>query len=184
MQIVIDGTTMDHRPTNYVPELIEFSKSKRNLDQSLSGQVLKLKYRFSLDNITITNWQTIMRMFSKRNATRTYRDGIDIAQTFNGDGSTVSFNLGRVCYTSATTAIAWIDNVQKSVTFTALTNPGATQVYINGSTGVVTCGATPSNSTDNLEIHYQPIYSVKLISPQLGYLPGTVYSYRAVFEEI
>lgn len=184
MSVVIDGITFDHNPNTYSPERIAFENSARNLDGSLSSINYSVKYRFNLNNITITNWQELQRLFSRRNKSLSYRDGIYIVQSIDGDGSTTSFNLGRKAYSSGSLATGWIDNVQKSVTFTAATNPGSTQIFINQDTGAVYAGATAINGSDNIEIYYIPIYTVKLITPTLTYHPNVVYEYNVIFEEV
>ena len=182
-QIVIDGTTLDHYPTTYSPELVIFGSDARNLDGSMSRQLNKIKYIFELDNLTVTDWQTIMRIFSRRSSAVTYRDDMYIVQTLNGDGATTQFYLGRYAYASATDCVAWIDGVQKSITFTTAINPSSTQVFINQSNGLVTCGSTPSDGYDNIEIYYQPIYYVQM-NTKLSYYPGIIYGYKAILEEV
>ena len=181
-KIVIDGNELDHSPGEYSPEEIYFGSEKRNLDGSLDSQYYKTKYRFSLSNTTITQWETLMRIGAKRSKTVDYRDSTYLMQTFNGDGSTVQFDLNRKAYTGAT-AKAWIDDVLKTVTFTTATNPTSTDVFINDATGTVTCGVTPTDANDNIEIYYQPIYQVK-IKQILTYLHSNVKSYQFVCEEV
>jgi hypothetical protein len=43
---------------------------------------------------------------------------------------------------------------------------------------------TPTDAYDNIEIKYQPTYNVRLIKPELRYLPSVIYGYMAVFEEV
>ena len=183
-EIEIDGITLDHNPTNYSPDTVELGNSARNLDGSLSSINLKKKYVFSLDNITVTDWQNLQRLFARRNKSLEYRDKIYIVQTLDGDGSSTAFNLGRKAYSAGTDAVAWIDGVLKSVTFTTATVPKPTQVYINQATGAVNTGVVALDASDNIEIYYAPIYTVKLVTPKLSYHPNVIYGYNVTFEEI
>ena len=184
MTIVVDGITFDHNPTDYSPEVLRFGSSDRNLDGSLSSTDFIDKYRINLSNLTITNWQSLQRLFARKNKSLPYRDGVYIVQTIDGDGSETSFNLGRKAYSSATEATGWIDSVQKSVTFTTATNPGSTQIFINPATGAVTTGSTANDNSDNIEIYYIPIFTMKLIDPKLSYHPNVIYEYVVTFEEV
>ena len=181
LQLVIDGITLDHAPTEYRPQKFVFGSDKRNLDASLTRQKYNEKYVFTLTNVTITQIESLLRVANKHSKTLTFRDSTYIIQSISGDGSTTSFDLNRQCYTGAT-GKAWIDDVEKSVTFTTATNPTSSQVFINGTTGVVTTGATPTDDSDNIQIKYQPIYLIT-IDQDLGYLPAGVFSYTISMTE-
>jgi hypothetical protein len=184
------GTIPIKRIHPYIHREIKAEVSDRTLDESLfidrsvnsENQVL-MKYHFEISGID--DDQMINIQFAAIGAGNFYLiDYYQIPESLSGDGVTATWTLRRIPVAIYLPVIS-VDGVAQTVTMTSAINPGANNVFINATTGVMTFGTIPLDAVDNIKVKYVPNYPIHIVSP---WLPESreagLISYKLICEEI
>ena len=151
------GTIPIKRIHPYIHREINAEVSDRTLDESLfidrsvnnENQVL-MKYHFEISGID--DDQMINIQFAAIGTGNFYLvDYYQIPESLSGDGVTATWTLRRILV-AAYLPVIIVDGVVQTVTMTSATNPGANNVFINATTGVMTFGTIPLDAVDNIKV--------------------------------
>jgi len=162
----------------------------RTLDESLfinrrvnSEEQLISKYDFEFLVVECDELDDI-QLLAMYIGNHNYIDYYETKEVFSGDGSTNQWTLRRPLASASYLPKITVDNVVQTVTVTTNTNPGATNVYVNQTTGVMTFGSVPTDADDNVKVLYVPVYPVHIVSCEPDKREAGLEIYKVICREV
>ena len=169
IDISIGGVVID-RLHPYVHKGKKAETFDRTLDESLfvnrrvnSEEQLINKYHFEFLVVECDELDDI-KVLAEYIGNHNYIDYYEIPEVFSGDGSTDQWTLRRPLVSVSYLPRITVDDVVQTVTVNELENPGANNVYVNQTTGVMTFGSIPTDADDNVKVFYVPVFPVHIES--------------------
>lgn len=169
VEIKIGGVTVS-RLHPYIHKKKKAETLDRTLDESLfinrrvnSEEQLITKYHFEFLVVEGDNLDDI-EILADYIGNHNYIDYYEVSEVFSGDEETNQWTLRRPLASASYLPKITVDDVVQTVTVTTDTNPGATNVYVNQTTGVMTFGSVPTDADDNVKVLYVPVYPVHIVS--------------------
>lgn len=162
----------------------------RTLDESLfinrrvnSEEQLIYKYHFEFLVVECDELDDI-ELLAKYIGNHNYIDYYETKEVFSGDNVEVQWTLRRPLASASYLPIIIVDDVEQTVTVNELTNPGAGNVYVNQTTGVMSFGTTPTDADDNVTVKYVPVYPVHIVSCEPEKKEAGLEFYKVICEEV
>lgn len=189
IEIKIGGVTIS-RLHPYVHKGKKAETFDRTLDESLfinrrvnSEEQLINKYHFEFFVVECDELDDI-KSLSECIGNHNYIDYYEIAERFSGDGSTNQWTLRRPLASVSYLPKITVDDVVQTVTINELTNPGAGNVYVNQTTGVMTFGSVPTDTDDNVKVSYVPVFPVHIASCEPNKREAGLEFWKVICEEV
>lgn len=162
----------------------------RTLDESLfinrrvnSEEQLINKYHFEFLVVECDELDDI-QLLADYVGNHNYIDYYETSEVFSGDGSTNQWTLRRPLASASYLPKITVDDVVQTVTVTTATNPTATNVFVNQTTGVMTFGSIPTDADDNVKVLYVPVYPVHIASCEPEKREAGLEFYKLICEEV
>ena len=189
IEIKIGGVTIS-RLYPYRHEGDKAETFDRTLDESLfvnrrvnSEEQLIKKYHFEflvVEGDEVDDIKSLAECVGNHN----YIDYYEIVERLSGDGSTDQWTLRRPLASASYLPRITVDDVVQTVTINELTNPGAGNVYVNQTTGVMSFGSTPTDADDNVEVFYVPVFPVHIASCKPEKREKGIEFYKVICDEV
>ena len=113
-----------------------------------------------------------------------YIDYYEIPERFSGDGVTDQWTLRRPLASASYLPKIIVDDVEQTITINELENPGAGNVYVNQTTGVMSFGSVPTDADDNVKVFYVPVFPVHIASCEPDKKEAGLEFYKVICEEV
>ncbi len=188
-EISIGGVVID-RLHPYIHKEKKAETHDRTLDESLfvnrrvnSENQLLSKYYFEILVIESDELEEI-KLLALYIGNHNYIDYYEVPEVFSGDGSTTQWTLRRPLASMDYVPKITVDDVTQTVAVNELENPGAGNVYVNLTTGVMTFGSVPTDADDNVKVFYVPRYPVHIISCEPEKQEARLEFYKLICMEV
>lgn len=162
----------------------------RTLDESLfinrrvnSEEQLINKYHFEFLVVECDELDDI-KLLAEYIGNHNYIDYYEISEVFSGDGDINQWTLRRPLASVDYVPKITVDDVVQTVIVTTDTDPGATNVYVNQTTGVMTFGSIPTHADDNVKVLYVPVFPVHILSCEPEKQEAGLEFYKVICKEV